>query len=305
MRTILSLLAVILLLTSCQKYNKTKTGLAYKITSGGNKTKLKPGQVIKLAFEYKVGGKDTILRTTKGGMPGFAVVDTTAGRIIPHSFMEVLTQCAPGDKLEVVMSIDTLKRLGQIQEYNDLFKRGGTITGKIEILKAYASEADAQADFTKEVEADRKRKMEENNKANAATKSKEVAELQKYATAKGIKTVQSPMGVLVQVENAGEAVKAEPGTTVHIFYKGYLMDGKEFDSNIGKQPAVFPVGNGTVISGWDDALRFFGKGGKGKLLVPATLAYGQDGRPPVIPGNSNLIFDIEVVEVEAAKNPAP
>ena len=53
--------------------------------------------------------------------------------------------------------------------------------------------------------------------------------------------------------------------------------------------------------GWDEGLTLFKKGGKGKLFIPSVMAYGPQGSPPVIPGNSNLIFTVEIVNVKASK----
>lgn len=75
-----------------------------------------------------------------------------------------------------------------------------------------------------------------------------------------------------------------------------------------KPPFTFVVGKHNVIQGWDDGLKYFAKGGKGRLLVPAMLGYGPQGSPPVIPQYTNLIFDIEVTDVTIPapqKAPAP
>jgi len=92
-------------------------------------------------------------------------------------------------------------------------------------------------------------------------------------------------------------------------YRGAFTNGKVFDSNMDKagpnnQPLnvlIGVAGQGGVIKGMDEGLRLFGKGGKGKIFVPAMLAYGQQGQPPVMPAYSNLVFDIEVLDVDTPK----
>ena len=116
------------------------------------------------------------------------------------------------------------------------------------------------------------------------------------------------MSVLVEIENAGSDPKADTGKQVSVFYKGYTVDGKVFDTNMGsaatnKNPYPVVIGRHGVIPGWEEGLKFFGKGGKGKLFVPSLLAYGIQGNPPVIMPFTNLIFDIEIADVTAA--PAP
>jgi FKBP-type peptidyl-prolyl cis-trans isomerase FklB len=90
---------------------------------------------------------------------------------------------------------------------------------------------------------------------------------------------------------------------VTVNYRGSLLDGTEFDSSYKRgQPASFPVGG--VIPGWTHALEKMPVGSKWKLFIPADLAYGENGRPG-IPPNSVLIFEVELLSVEAAATPPP
>lgn len=91
---------------------------------------------------------------------------------------------------------------------------------------------------------------------------------------------------------------------VKVNYRGMLLNGTEFDSSYKRgQPATFPVTG--VIHGWTAALEAMPVGSKWKLFVPADLAYGESGRPG-IPPNSVLIFEVELLDIEApAPPPAP
>jgi FKBP-type peptidyl-prolyl cis-trans isomerase FklB len=80
-------------------------------------------------------------------------------------------------------------------------------------------------------------------------------------------------------------------------YAGTLIDGTEFDSSYKRgQPATFPVGG--VIKGWIEALQLMKEGSKWQLVIPADLAYGEQGRPG-IPPNAVLIFEVELVSIKA------
>ena len=94
----------------------------------------------------------------------------------------------------------------------------------------------------------------------------------------------------------GELAQTQKFYTVH--YTGWTTDGKKFDSSFdhgGQEPIVFPVGAHKVIIGWDTGFQGMRVGGKRRLIVPYQLAYGEPGRPPVIPEKADLIFDVELL----------
>jgi peptidylprolyl isomerase len=104
------------------------------------------------------------------------------------------------------------------------------------------------------------------------------------------------------VTGAGAAV--EPRKCVYAHYTGWLTDGKKFDSsrdttNDGKPrtPISFPQGARRVIAGWDLGFDGMRVGGRRRLFIPYQLAYGEAGRPPVIPPKAELIFDVELMAV--------
>ena len=89
-----------------------------------------------------------------------------------------------------------------------------------------------------------------------------------------------------------------------VAYTGYLTDGTKFDSSIGKDPITFPYGAHQVITGWDTGFEGMKVGGKRRLFIPYQLAYGDAGRPPVIPAKAELVFDVELINVSETP-PAP
>jgi peptidylprolyl isomerase len=97
-------------------------------------------------------------------------------------------------------------------------------------------------------------------------------------------------------EGNGDTVKR--GDTVEVNYTGWLITGKQFDSSLDRgRPAQFKLGSGQVIPGWDQGVPGMKVGGKRKLIIPPELAYGSNGRPPAVPPNMALIFEIEVLRI--------
>ncbi len=96
----------------------------------------------------------------------------------------------------------------------------------------------------------------------------------------------------------GSGAEAQSGKQVSVHYTGTLTDGTKFDSSLDRgQPFNFQLGAGNVIKGWDQGLVGMKVGGKRRLEIPAEMAYGPRGFPPVIPPNSSLVFEVELMGV--------
>ena len=82
----------------------------------------------------------------------------------------------------------------------------------------------------------------------------------------------------------GSGAEAHDGQVAVVHYTGWLTDGTKFDSSRDRgQPFSFPIGQGQVIPGWDEGVAGMKVGGRRKLVIPASLGYGDMGAPPVIP----------------------
>ncbi|PLX99130.1 MAG: hypothetical protein C0623_10185 [Desulfuromonas sp.] len=110
----------------------------------------------------------------------------------------------------------------------------------------------------------------------------------------GVVTTDSGLQYEVLVEGNGASPKKTDNVSVD--YRGMFIDGTEFDSSYKRgEPANFSVEG--IIPGWTEALQMMKEGGKWKLFVPADLAYGTRGAPPVIEPNKTLIFEVELKEI--------
>ncbi len=106
--------------------------------------------------------------------------------------------------------------------------------------------------------------------------------------------IKSESGLYYLIDEAGEGVKPTSASTVQVAYKGYYLNGEVFDES-SERGISFPLKG--VIKGWTEGITYFKEGGKGTLLVPAHLGYGNyDTRG--IPGGSVLVFDIHLITVK-------
>ncbi len=104
----------------------------------------------------------------------------------------------------------------------------------------------------------------------------------------------------VEVLQEGTGAQAKAGDIVSIHYTGWLTDGTKFDSSLDRgEPITYPCGVGMVIAGWEQAVVGMKVGDKARLTIPPHLGYGAQGAGGVIPPNATLVFEIELMDVQA------
>ena len=138
-------------------------------------------------------------------------------------------------------------------------------------------------------------------KVAADTKKAGKAFLDKAAGEKGVK--KTPSGLLYKIVKDGKGKNPTATDRVKVHYHGTLTDGTVFDSSVERgEPISF--GLNQVIKCWTEGMQKVKKGGKIKLWCPSDIAYGDRGSPPKIDPGATLVFEVELLDIEAAK-PAP
>lgn len=111
------------------------------------------------------------------------------------------------------------------------------------------------------------------------------------------KALITKSGLKYVIVNPGSGPDADSGKTLVVHYTGFLANGNKFDSSVERdEPFTLMLGMGMVIPGWEEGLRHLKKGSKARLIVPASLGYG-NRQVGVIPPNSTLYFDVEVIDI--------
>ncbi len=299
--TLLLSILTMLVFGACKNigFDKTKSGLEYKIIKGDKGEQLAAGDIVK--FQYKVTFKDSVVMTTYGVMPVFDQVDSVGRH---HDFSEFLAKMKVGDSAVCYQLFDTMQNRPEfgIPPY---MKKGDKQEVTIKILAAFKKGEGKSArdlavlDYRKEL---------------SDYKDKELAVIEKYLIKNNIKAEKVNNSVFVKIDQEGTGLSADSGKVVGIKYTGYNFEGKAFDSNTDSTKQIQPHPLETfyfvskrqgAIQGMLEGITVFKVGSKGKMFIPSLLGYGPQGAAPAIKPNESLMFDIEVVEVkDQEKKPA-
>ncbi len=287
--------AAILANTGCKNepaFTKLK-GIEYKIIKDVPGPTAKAGDII----EFNILAKcDTQVlgdsRRDNGGKPvSMPFQETTESA----QFQSVFPMLSAGDSAIVTISCDTMlamlkKNNPQQQQLPPWLKAGNKVTVYISMV-GVKSKADADKET-----AEKAAKQTQNDDK----------ELQDYFAKNNLKPTKTASGLYYTISKEGTGAAITAGQMVSMNYTGKLLNGTTFDSNLDsafhhKQAFEFPVGTHQVIPGWDEGVMLLKKGAKATFYVVSSLAYGDRPAGPLVPANSILIFDVEVVDAKAAK----
>jgi FKBP-type peptidyl-prolyl cis-trans isomerase len=269
----------------------TPLGMRYihHIKTGGKKAEL--NDIMKIQFRVfgmTKAGKDTLLADTwaHGTKPLPAEVDKMP-------FKDVYTVVSQGDSVTVLVPIDGTPG-------TEFAKLGSDIRYQLKIfdvMKRSEYEAEMRAVMEKKRAEEALLQQQQREKMKTSPLGlKQDSLIQKYLSDNKLTGVKHESGMYIVFDSKGEGAKVQKGEEISVHYSGFLPDGTKFDSSRDRnQPFTVKIGLGMVIQGWDIGLLEFNKGGKGKLVIPSYLAYGERGAGGSIPPNSILIFDVEVL----------
>lgn len=300
-------------ITSCNNspypgYELNENGV-YSKFHNQNEEGVKPqeGDLVRLVMSYKNSKDSTLFDSQKGNPNGTNFIEFPLGKpSFKGSFEDALMMMTVGDSASFVISADSVYlKTFMAQEIPPYIEKGSMLTFEAKLEKITAKEI---------VEADRRKRMEEQKVMIEFYKNEEPKALAKYLTDNKINAKPTASGLYFIEKSKGKGAKPTTGAMAKVFYVGRFLDGQIFDTNIEEvakqdsvyqegrpyEPIEFQVGQVEIIPGWHEGVSMMSAGGKAKWIIPSSLAYGERGRNP-IPPYTTLVFDIELVSFTPAK----
>lgn len=292
MKLKLLIIATILMVVSCKKEEKTSiSGFKYTIANDAPGENVKEGDYV--YFRYLVKVNDSIVFNSVSQSPDIKFkVPKQEKKELKNAqpIVDVLHYMSKGDSLIVSQLID-----------DDIRKQIGIPSAKELKFHIVLNDIKTQEAY----DADMKKEQEAINakRAESAAMLPKIQELLKKTLAdfksgaNKSQVITTGSGLKYVVHETGTGAKAQLGQVVSVQYYGTLMDGTMFDNSFERgQDIQFPLGQGQVIKGWEEAFGLLPVGTKATLIIPAELGYGATASGP-IPANSVLAFYVEVVGV--------
>jgi FKBP-type peptidyl-prolyl cis-trans isomerase len=259
------------------------SGLYFIESQAGSGNKPKTGDMVKINFAVSLIDGKELFSTVKNGGP----MPVEIGKPFENKgFEEAVAMMKKGGKAKLI--IPSSLAFGE-QGRGQMVAPFTTLLYDLEIVdiksKAEYEKEKAQAQKTQE-------------QAAAKAKAEESGLLQKYIKDNNITTKPLANGLYYIETKKGTGAKATKGKSVSVNYTGRLLNGNVFDSSIGKKPFDFVLGQGQVIPGWDGGVALMSVGGKAKLIIPSSLAYGAQAMGDKLPAYSTLVFEVELLSVK-------
>lgn len=293
-----------LLFASCTKpFKKAEGGLQYKIISDEKGKLLKNGNFFEIQFDqiYSGGGKDSVLFDSRTVSNQIVTMDSAA---IPPVYYKIFSESRKGDSIIVKQATDSIMKGGNTPPF---IKKGAFIIAHYKIVNVFETKEAADLAYQQQMVL---LKAKDSIKAIEQIKIDDKI-ITEYLAKNKINAVKAPQGTYVEIITPGTGDTPDSTKVLKVFYTGKALgDDKPFDSNtdsayghkevLSVNMGAIPGSPGSVIKGWTDGLTLLKKGGKARLYIPSSLAYGSRGAGGQIKPNANLMFDVEVVDIISA-----
>lgn len=287
----LAALAAALTFQACNKEGKQTTpeGLEYQFHVNEEGETASDSSVVSFHLVIK-NGKDSVLTDTP--VEGQLVANLTGSVQYKGSWEHGLKLMSEGDSVTFWVPVDSL--ITDASQLPPFIEKGSKVSFNVKMNKIQTIET-AMKDYEEKMAQMQKDAAEAEIKYTAIDDSL----ITDYASKNNLNVQKTSSGLQYVVTQQGKGKKPSAGDTVKVHYTGKLLDGTVFDSSVERgEPIEFPLGEGNVIPGWDEGIALLNEGSKATLLIPSRLAYGTRGAGGVIPPNSVLLFEVELVNIK-------
>jgi FKBP-type peptidyl-prolyl cis-trans isomerase len=293
-------------LTACKNFEKGEGDMLYKIHTDKAGETIKEGDFIAFKAIEKTEGDSVLYSSYDYDRPSLMVKEKS---VFKGDLFAALSLLSEGDSATFKINIDSMvQKMGRPMP-SDTTKKYLVYTVKIDKVIPKGNLNDSL--FRVKIDAYLKAEMD-------IAKASEVKKIKAYVASKSLKPTVSASGLNYVITTEGSGAKANPGDTVLVNYTGMFLSGKVFDTSLPEvakksgtfnpqrpyEPLKLPVGMNSSIPGFEEGLMLLTKGAKATLILPSSLAYGEQGNQG-IPPYSPLIFEIEMVNIIPAKALAP
>lgn len=307
-KNLIYLAVVAIALSSCGGgFKQGPGGLLYNIHEDKAGPAIKEGDFVIVNMIAKTEGDSVLNNTYTTGRP---IATPMPKPQFKGDVVSAISMLSEGDSATVKVNVDSMAKSGQPKQPG--FK-GKYIVFQLKVEKVIAKGNLSETVFQDRIRAYFTDYIDKLKKA-------EPAKIQKYITDNSLKTTKTASGLNYVVTKESTGPKPVAGDTVVVNYTGKLLNNEVFETSVKEeamktkrlynpmaryQPIRFPVGQQKVIPGWDEGLLLMNKGSKATFIIPAALAYGEQGMGPIGP-YSALVFEVELVDiVKPNPNAAP
>ena len=289
-------------LAGCSNFKKGEGDMLYKIHTDKSGETIKEGDFVAFKAIEKTEGDSVLYSSYDYDRPSLLVKEKS---VFKGDLFAALGMLSEGDSATFKINIDSMvQKMGRPQP-SDTTKKYLVYTIKIDKVIPKGKLTDSL--FRGKIDAFLKTEMDQ-------AKTGEATKIKAYVSSKSLKPTVTASGLNYVVSTQGSGPKANPGDTILVNYTGMFLSGKVFDSSLAEvakkngtfnpqrpyEPLKLPVGMNGSIAGFEEGLMLLPKGAKATLILPSSLAYGEQGNqgiPPFTP----LIFEVVVVNIIPAK----
>lgn len=285
-------------LTACNNFEKGEGDMLYKIEKDKSGETVKEGDFVAFKAIEKTEGDSVLYSSYDYDRPSLMIVEKS---LFKGDLIAGLTLLSEGDSAIFKINIDSMvQKMGRPRP-SDTTKK--YLVYSIKIDKVIPKGTLSDSIFRVKIDDFLKVESEQ-------AKNSESAKVKAYVSSKGLKPAVTASGLNYVISKEGSGAKANPGDTVLVNYTGMFLSGKVFDSSLPEvakkngtyneqrpyEPLKLPVGMNGSIPGFEEGLMLLNKGAKATLILPSSLAYGEQGNqgiPPFTP----LIFEVDMVNI--------